>query len=70
MTNSTPNASKAYVMIIQRESQRAISNVSIMNESSKATAFMTTKRGSFQGNFQGQNHKPRKTGIYIVIFAK
>lgn len=43
MTNPTPNVSKAYTMIIERESQRSVSNVSMMNEGSEATTFMTAK---------------------------
>lgn len=66
MTNPTPNLSKAYAMIIERESLRVISGVSMMNEGSNATTFMTAKGG----NFQNQNLRPKKNWNLQCDFYK
>ncbi|XP_016462681.1 uncharacterized protein LOC107785817 [Nicotiana tabacum] len=62
MTNPTPSVSKAYSMIIERESQRSFSNVSMVGEGSEATAFLSTKGGSYP--------KPKKNWNIQCEFCK
>ncbi|XP_075077240.1 uncharacterized protein LOC142163980 [Nicotiana tabacum] len=47
MTNPTPNVSKAYAMIIERESQRDVSNVSMMKGGFRSHNLHDCKRRKF-----------------------
>lgn len=62
MTHPTPNVNKAYSVIIERESQRSVANMTITGENSKATTFLTTRGGNYQ--------KPRKNSNLHCAFYK
>lgn len=48
MTHPTLNVNKSYSMIIERESQRSVANMTITGENFEATTFLTTKGGNYQ----------------------
>ncbi|XP_070036261.1 uncharacterized protein LOC142167359 [Nicotiana tabacum] len=48
MTNPTPTVNKAYSMIIERESQRALTNSSMTGEGTELTALLAGKGSTYQ----------------------